>query len=80
MKLLPLLALLLTGCVVDDATARANLSKLSDSDLMTAHANASQSGAVLLVPRARHQMLDEMKRRGLVGQGRDGIPAKEVQP
>jgi uncharacterized lipoprotein YmbA len=78
MKLLPLFALLLAGCV-SESTARANYAKLSDSDLMTAHATASQPGAVLMVPQARHRIADEMKRRGLIGPGRDGIPAKEGQ-
>lgn len=80
MKVLPLIALLLTGCVVSDERARHNLSKLSDSDLMTAHANASRPGSVLMVPKARHQIFEEMQRRGLVGPGRDGIPTKEGQP
>ena len=79
MKLLPLFALLLAGCV-SESTARANYAKMSDSDLMTAHSTANQAGAVLLVPEARHRILDEMKRRGLVGQGRDGILDKEGQP
>jgi hypothetical protein len=76
---LAFMCIALTGCV-SESTARANYAKMSDSDLMTAHSTANQAGAVLLVPEARHRILDEMKRRGLVGQGRDGILDKEGQP
>ncbi len=74
MKLLPLLGCLaLAGCV-SDATAARNYAKMSDADLIYTHHAAVQGG--LFVPRYRDLTTAEMKRRGLMGPGRDGIPAE----
>jgi hypothetical protein len=80
MKLLPLLALLLAGCGYSRAWSEPRIRALSDEDLITAHQVAAEPLTAATVPLQRELTTAEMKRRGLLGPGRDGIPAKEGQP
>jgi hypothetical protein len=75
MKLFPLLALMLTGCGYNPAVMQPKIAAMSDAELMR-HNQMVNTGIVPDVNPQAEWTLAEMKRRGLIGAGRDGIPGE----
>lgn len=80
MKLLPLLVLLLAGCGYNPAIMQPKFAAMSDAELLRQHHFLNSGYNPIVNPQQGEWVVAEMKRRGLIGPGRDGIPAKEGQP
>lgn len=67
------------GCGYSPAIMQPKIAAMSDAELIR-HNQMVNTGIVPDVNPQAEWTLAEMKRRGLIGPGRDGIPAKEGQP
>jgi hypothetical protein len=77
MKVLPLIVLLLAGCGYNPAIMQPRFAAMSDADLIRHHHFLNAGWNPTVNRQQGEWVLAEMKRRGLVGPGRDGIPARE---
>jgi hypothetical protein len=78
MKVLPfLLCLFLTGCGYNPAIMQPRLAAMSDAQLIRHHHFLNAGWNATINRQQGEWALAEMKRRGLIGPGRDGIQAKE---
>jgi len=66
-------AVFLTGCGLNEDYMKPRIARLSDKELMRGYQIMSSGVAPFRSPQEQWY-LDEMKRRGLVGAGRDGKP------
>ena len=65
----------LSSCGLNRAYVERQYAKMSDAQLITAHAQASDPLAAA-TSKQDELAVAEMKRRGLIGPGRDGVPPR----